>query len=161
MSSVDQLEMSMTLLQQVNNWVCQATLCLRQGLIHPPLPNRCSSPSTTVPLPITHTPWVYLYTILWFHDTIEVASTDSIVCDNFICLWAQYIVQRTHAKQCKDLLFLYTHIHVQHVYTRVSLLTVSPLQYPTTKCTSAQFPTVLPLAAPQPAPLQHGPTWQH
>ena len=161
MSSVDQLEKSMTL-RQVNNWVCQATLCLRQGLIRPPLPNRCSSPSTTVLLPITHTPWVYLYTILWFHDTIEVVSTDSTVCDDFICLWAQYIVQRTHAKQCKDLLFLYTHIHLRTtcIYKSQSpnsfCLAVS--YYKVYKCTN---PNGSSSGSTQPAPLQHGPTWEH
>ena len=35
-----------------------------------------------------------------------------------ICLWALCIIQRTHAKQCKDLLLLYTHIHLRTACTR-------------------------------------------
>ena len=44
-----------------------------------------------------------------------------------------------------------------YIHTRASLLTVSPLQHPTTKHMRAQLPQFTPLAAPQPAPLQHGP----
>ena len=120
-------------MQQVNNWMCQATLCLRQGLIYPPLPIPCSSPSTTVPLPITHTASSVpvLFTVIPWYDGGGVYG--QYCCDNCICFWALFTIQRTPAKKCKDSMLLYTHSSA------------------CTRHTSALFQQVPPSAAPQPA----------
>ena len=67
-------------------------------------------------------------------------------------------IQRTHAKQCKDSMVLYTHIHRHTTCKRVSLLAVSLLQQSTTKQTSALFPLVPPLTA---LPVSTTKGWAH
>ena len=160
MSSVDQLEKSMTLLQQVNNCKCQATLYLRQDLIYY---------TSFHPLQFT------IHYSPPHNHTHCIECTCTLYCDSMIpckwqlrtvLLWQLYMfvgtmsIQRTHAKQCKDSLLLYTHIHRCTTCTRASLPTVSPLLHSTTKHTSALFPKLPRLEAPQPTPLQHGPTWE-
>ena len=64
---------------------------------------------------------------------------------------------------------LHTHLYIyvqsiiiyirtrDNIYVEEPILIVSPLQHPTTKHMRAQLLQFTPLAAPQPAPLQHGP----
>ena len=145
-------------------WKCQATFCLRQGPLHP-LPIPYISPSTYPPLPLPPLNYNWVNSAIpWYNGGGDYGQ---YCCDNCICLWALCIIQRTHAKQCycmsEGSMLFYTHIHLHTmcIYKRKSPIIISPLQHPPTKCTSAQLPTVPPLASPQPAPLQHGPTWEH
>ena len=143
----------------MNNWKCQATLCLRQGLIY----NTSSHPlqfTINYSPPQSHTLHrVYepvLFTVIpWYHAS---GNYGQYCCDNCICLWALCTIQRTHAKQCKDSMLLYTHIHRDTTCTRASLLAVSLLQQSTTKQTSALFPLVPPLTA---LPVSTTKGWAH
>ena len=105
------------------------------------------SPSPTVHHPTAHPPhildWVYMYSTVIFHDTMQVASMDSTaVITIYVC------GHHNSEDTCKTVSLhvkmpnaLHTHpsTYNVYIYTRDNLLTDSPL----------------------PAPLQHGPTWQH